>query len=380
MKIALYTCPHVLSKSSIYITCELINYFSKKYNYKIDLFIPEFDNTYNQNIFDYIDKKYASINNLDINWSTPSPKKYNILLLINVYSKIVDKYDSRIDIAKLFINRNRPVFVLKYDTTLEYRFIDLPGITYGVNTNYILPLRPDWIITEDCKKFIFPSLNYYSIPKSNSISKKKFYKIYKLNPKFKTIIFFVGRNGKWLNIKNQYTKPMHWFLNNIKIINNILYNNNYQLIFKAHKGQSLSSNITIIQPEHTYESIKYSSFAFTFGTSMVYQLYLYNLPSLEIGHGMYYPRWYKYFNNIKDHDNIIKQIIPLFDFGRNLIFGSIYPFKELSKNPQTILTSFLNTKFDISKFKYKYNNPIYGNSYDDNIDTICLSLYKQISS
>lgn len=373
MRIALYVCPYVLSKSSIYQVYVLIDNLKKNYNYNVDLFVSDSSKLNNNNETDIINKQYVRDNNLNIIWSEPNSKKYDILLLTNVFSKIWNTNDARIAIAKSFIKYKKPVFSLKYDTTLEHRYINLPEIIYGVNTKYILPINNKWIITDKCKKFIFPSLNF-CIPKPNCISKKDFYKIYNLNPKLKIIIFFIGRNKKWQHIYNDYTLSIHWFLKNIITINNILNKYGYQLIFKFHRNETNNNhnNLTIINSEHTYESIHYSTYAFTYGTSMVYQLYLYNLPSLEIGHGMYFPGWtviHKYINT---------KLPSCFNYGQDLIYGNICSYDSLSNNTINTLLSFLNTTHDLTKFKYINDNPIYGNSYYYNINDITKSLHTQI--
>ena len=68
---------------------------------------------------------------------------------------------------------------------------------------------------------------------------------------------------------------------------------------------------------------------------MVYQLYLYDLPTLDLGTGIYYPRWA--FTNPEN-----RVITPLqnFRYGRDLIYGEVVNFREFQKDPKKFSRAF----------------------------------------
>jgi hypothetical protein len=386
MKVAFYIFPYVLSKSTGYLTFLFIDELRKSFNLDIDLYIP---NSNTKTSHDYIDKQFIDMTKIykrKVIWGSPNANKYDVLLIVNGYSKKWTLYRSRLDIVYEFIKKSKTVISLKYDNSLEHRIIPNTNLLYGVNTLHCMRFGNTWSLSPACKRFIFPSLNL-SIPKPNSLTRKQFYKKYNLNTQYKLITIFIGHTKKWYKSNKLYARSIHYLFNNLKKFRLIFRHNKYQFIFKLHKGQEthhIKSNypITSIQSIHTYEAIKFSDFAITYGTSMVYQLYLYDLPSLEIGSGMYSPGWsagYVKYKQNHDAETYINHCFDGYNNGKDLIYGQVISFDQLKNNTQNVILSFINTPFNINEFKYVKNNPIYGDSYYSNINNIAKSLVSQLN-
>jgi hypothetical protein len=383
MKIVLFIDSSHLLKSSCYTLFSLLDNLNINFSYKIQLYVSGENKKLNY----YIDKKFALSNRYNINWTVPKQCDIDILLLVHWCRNINNTIDIRNTIIKESLDNNKYIIVIKSDTTMEYCFIN-DKILYGVNSEYNLYVNNGLYLPPNVNKFIFPSLNL-SLVKPNYLSREKYYEKYKLNPKLRLVVFILGRNNKWLNIRKDYTKSIYWFITNIKKINKILNSNGFQLVFKLHRFDSkhdfkILDKCKIIDHEHIYETIKYSEYAISYGTTMIYELYLYNLPVLEIGEGIYFPKWFFIYNKNKiKHNKKIKIIdnnpLNSYNKGIDLIFGRLVSYKKLSSKTSEVLGSFLNTKYNIDEYKYLKDNPIYGNSYYDNIDTISVALSNQFN-
>jgi hypothetical protein len=384
MRIALFIDPFHLPKSTCYNKFLFVNEM-QKFGYDINVYIPDFKGNKRTNTDCYLNKEFALQNNYLIKWGYPNESDYDVLLLLHNWAKAWNAgADIRPQISEPFITNNKSIISLKFDTSFEHRFIHL-DVLYGINTNTHIAITSRMILPPSSNTFIFPSLNL-SIPKPNALSHNVFYKKYNLNPKLKLIIFFLGRTDKWNDSSKLYTKPIYWFLKRYRKITRILYNNGYQLIFKLHRNDGANirkltklNKINIIYPEDTYESVKYSDYALSYATTMLYELYLYDLPVFDIGNGIYFPGWMNLYKNNQNPESIIKNTpLSKYNNGRDLIFGTYNNFAKFKKKPAEVFYTFLNTKYDITKFKYLKNHPIYGDSYYDNVNTIAKSLAKQL--
>jgi hypothetical protein len=381
MKIALYIDPYISPISTFY-TKILLQKELAKLNYKLDIYIPYIPKNTTKNEDCYINKIFALKKEYNIIWDIPNPEKYDILLLIHIWSKKWHNGDDmRKEISNSFNKLNKKILCLKFDTTLEHRYIN-DTIIYGINTEYKLNLSPRWILPNNAKTFIFPQISNLSFNKEDILSKIEFYNKYKINKNKKIIIFFVGRFKKWYNNKSFDTNVIQWFFNNLSNINILLNNNNYQLIFKLHRSDGLQiiknfklNNLIIIDQYDTHEAIKYSNRSISYCTSMVYELYLYNLPVLELFEGIYYPGWISDLTRNKQYNSPLKD----YNNGKDLIYGKITSYKELINNSDKILSEFINTDYNIKNYNYCNNHPIFGNSYYSSIQEITNLLITEIN-
>jgi hypothetical protein len=392
MKIVLYIDPLYLSISYFHTIYLLKEYFENK-ECIFDICIPDYDKLKIDNIKIkdcFINKEYAKKYNYNINWfnyeDKINPKKYDILLLLHMYGKW-NLIDNRKIMMENFKKQNKKIMTIKSDMTLEYRYLD-DTIIYCVNSsNLLLDLPSRWILRKNSNILIVPVISNLLYEKRYALTKEDFYKKYNLNKNNKNIIFFMGNVSKFYNkLVNIDNSIIHSFIKNIKLLIDIFKNLNYNLIFKLHRTQEVKiiedinlinffNNIIIIKNEDTHELIKYSERAISYNTCMVYELYLYNLPVLELGDGIYFPGW---ISCIKKY-NIYKSC-PLkdFNYGKDLIYGTILNNNFNKKNYNSIINLFINQDFNIKKYKYLNNHPIYGDSYNKNINNVGDIIYNKM--
>jgi hypothetical protein len=392
MNILLYIDPLFLSISSSHTLLLLKLYFKKiNINYNIDICIPNnYDIPNRPSEHCYLNENYDKKYGYGINWFHYEPNnpssfsldlnKYDIVMLLHVFEKTWVWQDCRKNILKYAEKYKKPVIAIKSDMTLEYRYLN-NNVLYGVNSNNLLDRLPNrWILPNTVKKFLIPCIGNLLYPKPNALSKNDFYKKYNLDKNKKIIIFTLGNLRKLkIEFKNINSNMIYYFLNNINRIQKIFNNNNYQLIFKIHRIQDFNKdpikdikkfnidNIKYIDNEDSHEAIKYSSRAISFCTCMVYELYLYNLPVMELGNGIYYPSW---ISNLTRSSEYTCCPLVKYNMGKDLVFGKIFNYKLNKDNIKKEIYDFLNTEYDINKFKYKNNHPIYGNSYGKTIEDV----------
>jgi hypothetical protein len=354
-------------------------------------------------------KKKLKMDSLDtlygikINIGFPEPEDYDILLLESQYYKnwCDMERDMRILLAAKFSLKNKTIIVLHDSMLMETRIIPLNNIIYG--TTSVNLLKIDNKKKRILSHFTMPPINYLINSKPKSLTLTSFYSKYNLNPTLKIIAFLPGKLNKWqeplhLNTNRNYFKnslatnnfyinnmQIHWIIENIEKIIFCFKKMGYQIVGKMHirdfskfrqndkSGKILmKDNITYVQQYDLHELLKYSDFALTFGSTMVYQLYLYNLPSIELGTGFYFPGW---AYPTTDDFSYMKYITD-YNYGKDLIYGHVIDFNKFKNNISTYLIKLMENKYNINKFKYQYNNPIYGNSYGKTIDTIYNSIIK----
>lgn len=378
MYIALYIDPNISPISTFYTVIELKKIFELN-EQTFDIFIPYVEKTITNNDDCWVNKKFSDTYKYSIIWDKlPSPDSYDVLCLSHIWSKKWNGKDNRIDLAEKFQNKSKIVLCLKFDTTLEHRFINEKTI-YGVNSKYYLDLEKRWILPRNCQTFIFPQISNLSIPKNKSLTYTEFCEKYKLDIKKKIIIFFMGRFEKWYDSKVINSQNMYFFLENYNRFLKKINDFECQIIFKLHRSDSVQliniyelQNLNIIDSYDTHEAVKFSSYAFTFASSIVYELYLYDLPVLDLGYGIYYPGWITDINK-KRQLKCMKE----YDYGQKIIFGMILGNNNFFK----VLSKFINNfnKAKIIDYQYLNNHPIFGKSYYNGIYDIYKSLVNVIS-
>jgi hypothetical protein len=375
MNIIFYIDPFIVPISTYYIINQLKDEFNKN-GHNLDICIPikEEHDSYMCYVNQVYDKKY----NYGITWFKFNPRKnkigidldkYDILFISHIWSK--KWITPGIDCRKVFMDKfkkvNKPVISLKLDLTLEYRSIN-NYVNYGVNTFNRILLPERWILPLTItKKFIVPSISNVSIEKNNALTRTDFYIKYNLDSEKKIIVFILGRFKKWYNQKAFNTNVIMIFFQKLKYIIDILNNNGYELLFKIHRADNNNilknmniSNLNIIDTIDTYETFKYASRAISFSTCMVYELYLYDLPVLELGTGIYYPGW---ISDLSRNNNYIHNPFKKYNNSKDLIYGIILNGNLTKLNIESIFKHFLTTDFNINNFKYLTNHPVYGDSY-----------------
>jgi hypothetical protein len=390
-------------------------FHSNFYTYKLlhDIFIDKGHIIHFYTPIDYTldsidedNKNRMKVSNLkdiyDINFriQIPQPQNYDVLLLeTQLYKKWYNnERDMRNIVAGKFQENNKNIIVIADSTFIETRLLNLDNIMYGTKSSLLLKLDNKEL--HKIYHFNMAPLTLLCNPKTKPLTHQNFCKKYGLDKNLKIIAFLPGKKDKWckscyknkdikfrdeLATDNYYknNEQIHWFIKNQKKITKILKELGYQLVGKFHQRDFSKFNNTnkyteivkegikyVIQYD-LYELIKYSTFALTFGSTMVYQLYLYDLPSIEIGTGFYFAGWA--YNNTKDFSYM--NYIKSYNFGKELIYGHVADFDKLTDNTKEYFNYLLSKKI---VFKYKYNNPLYGESYGKTLDDTYKSIIKSI--
>jgi hypothetical protein len=408
MKIALYIEPYKINHNTFYNNVLMKEEFEKR-GFVFDIFTPQVK-TINRNEGTTpfkMSNDYGDFYKIQIYDDFPKPTDYDILFVYEDNCKKWNKTasDMRNYLSDKFLTQKKQVACLKFDTIIEYRLLHpISPIIYGICSDKLTYLSNqfNYIVKPSEKRFIMPVIGNLKHPKPNALSKEELMELYGLDKNKKIIAYLPGKIAKW-NSKNysdlsNYHENFRiniiqakWFQDNFNKIVDYFSSQGYQLVGKLHARDSnkfLTGNselskdykIKYVDQYHSYELMKYSDFAITFGTTMVYQLYLYQLPTLEIGTGIYYPSW-----SINDFTQPLELLTPLasYNFGRDLIYGQIVAFDKLINNPSLYLKAFLlklnNGGYSIDNFPYKNNNPIYGNSFDSSIPKIVDVITKSLN-
>lgn len=386
------------SPATFYNNILLKNSFEEM-GHQLDIFLPNADN-----------QEFHCLYDLKPKDELPNPDFYDILIIYEDYHKgwHPKAKDMRGYLAKKFISSGKQVLCPKFDTIIEYRLLDNQIdhlIKYGIVSEILRSQsnKFDYFVPLNKPSFKCPVIANLSHPKVNELTKDEFYSKFGLNPEKKIIAYLPGKVSKWrdklynvsdLNQRNSnFAKnyyQINWFLNNIENITQILDNLGYQLVGKLHirdsdkflkdqSGTKIAKNdyIKYVDQYYSRELLKYSTFAITFATTMVYQLYLYDLPALDIGTGIYYPGW-----AFKENTSY-KPPLKEYRNGLDLILGLAVNPEQFQNKTEAYLAGFIreveNGRFKTENFKYKKNNPIYGDSYGTTINDITKSIIRQIN-
>jgi hypothetical protein len=384
MRIAFYIDPNISSVATFY-TKVLLKIAIEKLGMSVNMHIPSFnhinDNKPIDPIYPYFNQKWNEILQYPIIWDVPDVNKYDALLVThqrNSKWKGIPGLDFRAEIAKKFLNANKKVIAIKDELSFEFSGFDKRVLYCNYSTTK-LNIKESLILPDKATVFITPALCNLSFIRPNALSKAEFFNLYKLDNSKKLITCFMPKHKKIFYLKQQnspFLKNFIYLLSNLDKITNILANLDYQIIFKSHRGdwdilakeyQHLnSSKIQMISPLHTHEAIKYSNFALTTMSNIVYELYLQNLPCIEIGSGLYYPAWWT-----KTPMKCNPARFPITTHtSSDLIYGQVLTEDEWINKTEKTLKNIFAKNWDINSFKYKDNNPIYGNSYNGTIDQI----------
>ena len=376
-KIAMYIDPYISAISTFY-THILLKHEFEQLGYVFDIFIPDWHLIKTGNNDCWLNKEYSEKHNYMINWGFPDPMSYDALIVIHIWSKKwYNGVDVRKNVAEKFQQHHKKVICIKVDTTLEHRYLNDQTV-YGIISNNTLNIDSRWILPKNAKTFIMPVLANLSFPKPNAMPKNDFYDKYGLNRTRKLIIFFMPRYMKWVENPKLDSRSVVWILTHYNELKTLLNTLNYELIFKLHKSDGTSiiqkyslDTLPIIDPYDTYEAIKYADRAITYGTTMVYELYLYKLPVIELynGHCLPFPGWISY---------TARGLSIPFNGGCDLIYGKIVTYDELSGDTRTVFKTFFDTTFNINDFKYKTDHPVYQNCYGTSIQDVVQSILTQL--
>lgn len=399
MKLALYIEPFKSNHNTFYNNILLQNEFQKR-GFDFDIFMPNVKSKYE----DPTKEPFKMRNDLEnfyqikIHSQFPDESIYDVLFVYednckDWYKKIGDV---RTYIADKFGAKNKLVICLKFDTIIEYRQLGtVKPIIYGICSNKLTNLARqfEYLVNVNRIRFIMPVIGNLKHDKPGALSKNELIEHYGLDKERKIVAYLPGKISKWNSKKYDNIKNFHsnfqsnfyqtkWFYQHFDRIVDYLWSQGYQLIGKLHSRDSskfLTNTSTVsrndkikyVDQYHSHELLKYSDFAIIFGTTMVYQLYLYELPALELGTGIYYPGWSEGGNH-----KSLELLTPLFqyNYGRDLVYGQIVAFNKFKTNPEQYLKAFLlkleNGGYSIKNFNYRKNHPIYGNSFDSSIPQI----------
>jgi len=367
----------------------------QKLGHQLDIYLPNADGQEFHGEYDLQPKE-----------KLPQTDDYDVLIIYEDYHKgwSSKAKDMRGLLAKKFISHNKPVLCPKFDTIFEYRLLNHP-VKYGVASNALRSLSDqfDYFVPPQAQSFICPVIANLSHPKPNELSWDDFCQKFDLDPTKKIIAYLPGKVSKWRDklynvfdlkqrnpnfVANYY--QINWFLTNIEKISKTFDKLGYQLVGKLHirdsdkflkdqAGKKIAKKdyIKYVDQYYSRELLKYSTFALTFATTMIYQLYLYDLPVLDVGTGVYYPGW------AFKETALYKPPLKAYGNGLDLISGLVVNPEQFQDKTEAYLAGFIreveNGRFTTDKFKHKKNNPLYGNSYGTTTDDIAQSILNQVS-
>lgn len=400
MKIALYIEPYKSNHNTFYNNVLLQEEFRKR-GFQFDIFTPDVKSKHKNEA----KEPFKMSNDLEEFYQIklypqfPDPTDYDVLFIYedNCKNWFKKAGDVRTYIADKFFAKKRTVVCLKFDTIFEYRQLGtLNPIIYGICSDKLTHLARqfEYIVGVNKIRFLMPVIGNLKHTKPNSLTRDELVELYGLDKDRKLIAYLPGKVSKWrakkytdgvANFHPNFQTNFHqiqWFYDNFDRIVDYLWSQGYQLVGKLHArdsskfltGSSTTSRddkIKYVDQYHSHELMKYSDFAIIFGTTMVYQLYLYELPAFELGTGIYYPGWAEAGSN-----KHLELLTPLaqYNYGRELIFGQIVAFNKFKANPEQYLKAFLlnlqNGGYSIKKFGYRKDHPIYGQSFDSSIPKI----------
>ena len=312
---------------------------------------------------------------------------YDVLLFNN--AKLREPY-----LVKPFLKK--PMITFKTGTNLEM-FSMHPSFRYALPTSYFLNSghNEGKLFLTHPKTFPCPIFCAYQLPKPNPLTKSQFYKKYQIANDRKLVIFLPGLLDKLIRLIKKpktsdpslikFFRKVDWVLHHVDWLQNTLANLGYELLVKNHcrtqrrfkesMHPKLSEDLSkckVIDLEDGYEAYHYSDFAITIGSSIVYELYLYDLPTLELGFGKYLYRWSKFRYTQK-----ALQYYRKYDQGKALIFGKVCTDEEFHNLEQT-LKDFSENLPSITDFKYRDHHPLLGTTYHQTVEKMAKLIIKQV--
>ena len=389
-----------------------------KMGHNLDIMIPPVIDPSAKNpdrspyIFDLTEiKEYYDIDILPCKKELLITKKYDAVLIVEF--TLLEKNDKFALTRQKVVNIYKgPIICLKTDTIFEYYRVDNPKVKYGVLTTSPIVFNREYpgYKNEVSNKNLFqmPLLCNPSYGKPNALSRDEFCAKHGLDPKKKIVAYLPGffkkmwEKGGTIDYFKKTKNPsaretlVNFFLlnENFHHLISAFDSHGYQLVGKLHvrnpdKFFRVQKNdkfvhfkkIKYVDQYYYFELLKYADFAITIGTTMVYYLYLCNLPAMDFGSGNYFPSW----SSVKNK-NLDKGANPdpfkKYGSGKDLILGKTYSLQSFPKLTPKIWTKILIDflKIDHKKnFKHFKNNPLYGKSYQATLGRIVNLILEQAS-
>ena len=398
MKIAFYIDPLKSIHSKFY-SRVLLRAKMMKLGYTFEIHIPRLQdhakiNSEELSRIPYVHDTHElqRVYRIPIHNEMPSPKVYDALVVIENFNAGA-KGDNRVILAEQFQKANKRVICIRDDTIFEYSPVNLKT-RHGICSHKLLGKTPKWFLDPKFERFDMPLLSNPKFVKPGAMTREAFCQKYGLDASLKIIAFLPGRCGKWNNLAGKFNgtanpnvaynlKVSDWFNRNFKVILKELSDRGYQLVSKLHvrdpnkflenKDNTFlhMNHIKYVDQLDSCELLTYSDLVLTFATTMVYYLYLCDLPTLEIGSGIYYPEW--------SAKNTTKIVFPIAGYKpKELIFGQQVKIETLTHDGiGKVLDKFVAIDHR-RNFKYWKNNPIYGNSYESKPIDIAKMLSRQL--
>jgi len=362
MKLALYC--DASSLSSIYIK-DLLRKSFNGYGHVLDIFINPRSSTM---VFSVSLWKNSCFRDINILFGIPRSSEYDGLLLTNQLNK---DGSYRNNVMLDFQRGNKKVVAIKDTCCIDFWELN-NSVEYGVpGLQHILCKEFRWV-DSNTKIFDIPVLSNFSYIKPNCLREDDFYKKYNLKKELKIVGFYPdGMHGA------ETLPASNWQHKNLMKIDAALNKIGYQIVCKLHPFEyygrktrlsgGIRSNLfyfpdtPTIYEEDAYELIKFSTMSMSSISAVGYEHYLYDLPHLAITCDVGVKVRINGFSDNLDKYNIQNW--------QDLIFGDTVDYNVFSSNIREHFLSFLS-KNHLKEFKHRYNNPIYGNSYQAPISKI----------
>lgn len=309
------------------------------------------------------------------------------------------------------IKINHPIPILTFKTAFNLENFSIRRTDFLKNTYYGIP--SDYYLDighNNSKKFVpskskiikMPIFSAYQVPPLNSDKLdtiEKFKKKYSIPLDRKLMILVGGRVDKIVDYSKKdslnsdpiLSKLLHsgrWILKNFRSMIKLLIEKGYQPLIRFHCREyryqtapeqmdyrkTINNLCTIIDDDDGYWAYKYSDFAISYFTSTCYELYLYNLPTLEIGSGMYLYRWG--FQDLSPKSKKYYQ-----KYQDSLLFGKVIDSKNISNDNILEFISDVETGcYKIEDFEYLNDHPLYADTYYNSVDnmySLIINFYQQ---
>lgn len=293
-----------------------------------------------------------------------------------------------------WLAKKKKVIVFKMAYSLEMYPI-VGNCNYGIPSSYFLQTghHDNKFLPSGVRRFDCPVYGAYQIPKAveDRMSKSSFGAKYGLDMNKKWVILLPGLLGKILkfSIKQRSSSAsrvlasrIDWFAKNFGLIQFVCRDLGFELIVKHHsrhhefftedKYHMIDKYLECPQIDYqdTWEALNYSTFAMTLGSSIAYELYVYGLPTLELGTGRYMYRW--------SRSSLSKKTMEYWKlYACRLIFGHVCSDSEIADFKKTVQW-FSDNLPEISEFEFRDNHPLHGTSYHNSVEKMYELIMSQV--
>lgn len=382
MKVALYSDAGNIGISYIKF---LLAEEMKKFGHKLDIFFNPITSTMNFGAKRFGRSEFGKrlVDGSAI-FGTPNPDAYDCVLLTNNFNK---GNSLRTQVAYSFDRVGKKIFATKDTTCFDFYPTEgldkritfgVPGIQSQICKTY------HWMWGKNYKVVDIPNLSNMNFEKPGYLSKEEFYKLYNIPDGIKIIAFHPdGMHG------HESSRASHLQHVHLEKFNKIFNKMGYQVVCKLHPfepyyrksefyGGRLSSevyfpSIPVIKETYAYELLKYATFSFTSISSIAYENYIYNLPTIVL---------------LDDQVSQLRN--SAFDFSRHndcsgfsykdFLYGKEYNIDYFIDHTEECIHDFeIETKSsDFGKSAEKNNWMLYGNSKNATINYVAELLSKMI--